>query len=153
MKNQQERPYVCQINSPWGTRMLSLWQDVCIKDFLIIEIISLEQKVIAQSMKSTWKCITLATVDYGSSIGCLREDQRLLFLIISAVFFLWILVKPSIQADQQIFSTRAKHQHLSTAIVCDLYLMHTHLGSCQFRQLSRPSSLQNLSLPCMPPTW
>ena len=59
-------------------------------------------------MKSTWKCITLATVDYGGSIvGCHRGTA--LPLIISAVFFLWILVKPSIQADQQIFSTHAKH--------------------------------------------
>ena len=54
---------------------------------------------------------------------------------------------PSIQeADQQIFSTRAKH--LASKYIY-LYLTHTHLG----HQLPRPSLLQNLILPCMPPTW
>ena len=72
----------------------------------------------------------------------LRRSETALPLIISAVFFLWILVKPSIHTDQQIFSTRAKH--LSTAIVRDLYLTHTHLGSRPFHQLPRPSLLQNL---------
>ena len=40
-----------------------------------------EWLTVNSEMKSTWKCITLAAVDYGGSIvGCLREDQRLLFL-------------------------------------------------------------------------
>ena len=58
---------------------------------------------------STWKCITLATVDYRGSIVVSERSETALPLNILAVFFLWILVKQSIQADQQIFSTCAKH--------------------------------------------
>ena len=61
------------------------------------------------SLMTTWKCITLATVDYRGSIVVSERSETALPLNILAVFFLWILVKQSIQADQQIFSTCAKH--------------------------------------------
>ena len=34
----------------------------------------------------------------------------------------------------------------------DLYLTHTHLGSHPFHQLPQASPLQNLILPCIPPS-
>ena len=48
---------------------------------------------------------------------------------------------------------RRKASKVYTAIVRDLHLTHTHLGSRPFHQLPRPSPLQNLSLPCMPRTY
>ena len=69
-------------------------------------------------MKSTWKCITLATVDYrGSIVGCLREDQRpAISLLLNCSYYQYRQTSKS--------SPHAQSIHLSTAIV-PISIWHT----------------------------
>ena len=60
-----------------------------------------------------------------------------------------LLLNCTINTGRQANQSSTSAKHLSTAIVRDLYLTHTHLGSRPFHQLPRPSPLQNPCLPCM----
>ena len=117
-------------------------------------------------MKSTWKCITLATVDYGAPIVVLLEptfSSQWLYLSDSFTeqirslaltsLAISLLLNCTIDTGRPENLLHTRKASSISAIVRDLYLTHTHLGSRPFHQLPRPSPLQNLILLCMPPTW